>query len=491
MPTTMLSEHFSLAEFTYSQTASREGLDNTPTPEAHEHLQALAAVMEKVRTLCGSNPVTITSGYRSPAVNAATGGSSTSAHMSGLAADFVIYGYGTPYEICLKLQGYLAALTIDQLIWEYGDWVHLAIAPPGTEPKCECLTITMPEQPVALLTSVTIAAPTSRYYSTAPRFSQEAACLGLQPESRPAPGTRHRFNGASCGAQHPSIQAAPYATMPIDAVPACQNLAAAPPRPLRCQPASLTVCTPLWPGPVRGVAVLLITPRPSSYQTSARQQLLVRRIYAGTFRQVPVWELGNSTSWPARSGGRAGDHDYDYQHPARGAYRGRPGEGKAANPAALSCIDTSGHGHFGWTDQLWADGVRWDITGEHFYSERGVVSIRELHLEVGLTDKLALMKKNYGRPVWITEFNYWFADGERPDKDAMGSYLAKTMAEYDGWAQEFQIEAVDIYEMLDQPQIEGREGDFGLYTDNQPNPAGSAVRSYLQAHPSKQYRTLA
>ena len=31
MPTTMLSEHFSLAEFTYSQTASREGLDNTPT----------------------------------------------------------------------------------------------------------------------------------------------------------------------------------------------------------------------------------------------------------------------------------------------------------------------------------------------------------------------------------------------------------------------------------------------------------------------------
>ena len=53
---------------------------------------------------------------------------------------------------------------------------------------------------------------------------------------------------------------------------------------------------------------------------------------------------------------------------------------KAGNPAALSCIDTTGHGHFGWTDELWADGVRWDITGEHFYSERGTVSIRELHL---------------------------------------------------------------------------------------------------------------
>jgi Glycosyl hydrolase catalytic core. len=141
---------------------------------------------------------------------------------------------------------------------------------------------------------------------------------------------------------------------------------------------------------------------------------------------------------------------------------------KDGNSSALSCIDTSGHGHFGWTDELWKDGVRWDITGEHFYSERGVVSIRELHLEVGLTDKLALMKKNYGRPVWITEFNYWFADGQAPDKQAMGDYLATTMAQYDGWAREFQIEAVDIYEMLDQPQIEGREGDFGLYTGEVP-----------------------
>jgi hypothetical protein len=141
MPTEQLSPHFTLQEFVYSQTASRMGLDNTPTPEAHEHLYELAEVMEMVRTLCGSQPVQITSGYRSPAVNTATGGSSTSAHMSGLAADFVIYGFGTPYEICLKLQGYLVPLTIDQLIWEYGDWVHLAIAVPGVEPKCECLTI--------------------------------------------------------------------------------------------------------------------------------------------------------------------------------------------------------------------------------------------------------------------------------------------------------------------------------------------------------------
>jgi hypothetical protein len=144
MPTTMLSEHFSLAEFTYSQTASRMGLDNTPTPEAHVHLQQLAQVMEKVRDICGANPVQITSGYRSPEVNAATGGSSTSAHMSGLAADFIVPAFGTPEEICRLLEPHLAELTVDQLISEFnpGGWVHLAICPPGDEPDCQCLTIT-------------------------------------------------------------------------------------------------------------------------------------------------------------------------------------------------------------------------------------------------------------------------------------------------------------------------------------------------------------
>jgi hypothetical protein len=141
MPSEQLSPHFTLAEFTYSQTASRMGLDNTPTPEAHEHLQKLAAVMEEVRTLCGSQPVNITSGYRSPAVNQATGGSSTSAHMSGLAADFIIPAFGTPLEICKRLEPHLVELSVDQLIWEYSDWVHLAITLPPDAPRCECLTI--------------------------------------------------------------------------------------------------------------------------------------------------------------------------------------------------------------------------------------------------------------------------------------------------------------------------------------------------------------
>jgi hypothetical protein len=141
MPTQQLSEHFTLAEFTYSQTASRMGLDNTPTEEAYVHLQQLAQVMEKVRDICGANPVQITSGYRSPAVNSATGGSSTSAHMSGLAADFIIPAFGTPLDVCHALEIYLDVLGIDQLIHEYDDWVHLAITVKIEDARCECLTI--------------------------------------------------------------------------------------------------------------------------------------------------------------------------------------------------------------------------------------------------------------------------------------------------------------------------------------------------------------
>jgi hypothetical protein len=141
MPSEQLSEHFTLAEFTYSQTASRMGLDNTPTEEAYVHLQQLAQVMESVRDICGANPVQITSGYRSPAVNSATGGSSTSAHMSGLAADFIIPAFGSPLEVCHALELYLDVLGIDQLIHEYDDWVHLAISVKIEDSRCECLTI--------------------------------------------------------------------------------------------------------------------------------------------------------------------------------------------------------------------------------------------------------------------------------------------------------------------------------------------------------------
>lgn len=139
MPTTMLTPHFTLEEFIASQTAARLGLSNMPTGQERANVGRAAEAMEKVRTVLGNRPVLISSGYRSPQVNKAVGGSPTSAHMFGLAIDFTVPGFGTPIEICHKLSAHMAELTIDQLIHEFDSWVHLGLS--AGAPRHMALTI--------------------------------------------------------------------------------------------------------------------------------------------------------------------------------------------------------------------------------------------------------------------------------------------------------------------------------------------------------------
>ena len=139
--TDMLSPHFTLAEFTDSQTAARKGLNNVPAAGSQErkNLTRTAEVMEQVRTILGDKPILVSSGYRSPQVNAAVGGSKSSAHMSGLAVDFSCPGFGSPKQICRKLEPHMKTLGIDQLIHEYDSWVHLGLS--ASAPRAMALTI--------------------------------------------------------------------------------------------------------------------------------------------------------------------------------------------------------------------------------------------------------------------------------------------------------------------------------------------------------------
>jgi len=140
MPTVMLSPHFTLDEMTASQTAAREGIPNQPDQVAMGNLVRLTnECMEKIRTILGAKPIIISSGYRGPELNKAIGGSTTSAHMVGLAADFTCPGYGTPLDICHALMPHLNELHIDQLIYEYDSWVHVGMSQ-GT-PRHQTLTI--------------------------------------------------------------------------------------------------------------------------------------------------------------------------------------------------------------------------------------------------------------------------------------------------------------------------------------------------------------
>lgn len=138
---TNLTPHFTLEEMTDSQTAARKGIHNVPHTNSQEYrnLVRTAEVMEIVRTILGDKPILISSGYRSSQVNAAVGGSKNSAHMSGLAVDFSCPGFGTPKQICKKLEPHMKELAIDQLIHEYDSWVHLGLT--QGSPRNQALTI--------------------------------------------------------------------------------------------------------------------------------------------------------------------------------------------------------------------------------------------------------------------------------------------------------------------------------------------------------------
>ncbi|MCO7630340.1 D-Ala-D-Ala carboxypeptidase family metallohydrolase [Pseudomonas guariconensis] len=131
----LITPHFTLEEMTVSQIAAREGLDNAPPAQALANLGLLCRTLEQVRALCGA-PIIVSSGYRSPAVNRRVGGASSSAHLSGLAADFTVFDLA-PRELALRIRD--SDVVFDQLILEFDGWVHLAVSR-GT-PRRQVLTI--------------------------------------------------------------------------------------------------------------------------------------------------------------------------------------------------------------------------------------------------------------------------------------------------------------------------------------------------------------
>lgn len=123
-PGHLLSPNFSLADMVRSQTAVRLQLNNDVAFESVEYLalQALCeSILEPIRAYFGA--VQISSGYRSPAVNKAVGGASTSQHCKGEAVDILIPGVAVR-DVCIWIRD--SALPFDQLIWEFDAWTHVS-----------------------------------------------------------------------------------------------------------------------------------------------------------------------------------------------------------------------------------------------------------------------------------------------------------------------------------------------------------------------------
>ncbi len=124
-----ISEHISYKEGTYSRTADRRGLDNTPNIEQIKCMQEIARdIFEPLREFVGG-PIKINSFFRGEPVNTAIGGSKYSQHMKGQAMDIDdTFGYKTNAEMYYYIKD---NLNFDQLIWEFGDnknpnWVHVS-----------------------------------------------------------------------------------------------------------------------------------------------------------------------------------------------------------------------------------------------------------------------------------------------------------------------------------------------------------------------------
>ena len=135
---TRLTPHFTLEEFTFSQTATRKGIDNTPHEGILDNLCILANGMEDVRNLLNA-PIYVSSGYRCPELNDLLGSKRTSQHTQGLACDFTSNAYGTPSDVVFAIVS--SNIPYDQVILEYDRWVHISFVEDGGTPRKQALII--------------------------------------------------------------------------------------------------------------------------------------------------------------------------------------------------------------------------------------------------------------------------------------------------------------------------------------------------------------
>ncbi len=119
-----LSPHFSLAEATTSQKAAREGWNNQPNDATLANMILAADKMEKVRALFGGRAIFASSWYRCLKLQRWL--KSKGDHGTGFCIDFKVQGVSVAATVA-KISN--SGIKFDQLINEYGQWVHISFHP--------------------------------------------------------------------------------------------------------------------------------------------------------------------------------------------------------------------------------------------------------------------------------------------------------------------------------------------------------------------------
>ncbi len=136
---THLTPHFTLEELTASETAERNGWDNSPNDQELANLTRLADFLEQVKVVMGGKPIMINSGLRTKKVNDAVGSKDTSQHRIGCAADFRVPGM-TPDQVVKAIVA--SGIGYDQVIREFDRWTHISVPNSvDTSPRKQALII--------------------------------------------------------------------------------------------------------------------------------------------------------------------------------------------------------------------------------------------------------------------------------------------------------------------------------------------------------------
>lgn len=123
-----IPQYFTIDELTRSTTATKRGIRNIPGSREVENLMLLIEhVLDPIRRKWGG-PITISSGYRCQKLNTLVGGSKTSSHMNGQAADMTVGGKDANWRLYTMLKE--SNIPFTKLIFEHNTsgiyWVHVS-----------------------------------------------------------------------------------------------------------------------------------------------------------------------------------------------------------------------------------------------------------------------------------------------------------------------------------------------------------------------------
>jgi len=197
------------------------------------------------------------------------------------------------------------------------------------------------------------------------------------------------------------------------------------------------------------------------------------RVVAGRYRgRVTHWELGNELdiealirkgdrlrdgtrwTWGDPDGSRPGDYEEGRYQRAKAEILGLGDGVRAADPGAVTLVDTSGWLHYGFIERLVKeDRVPFDILAWHWYSEMGDITRVQ-----GTLDLVGYLKR-YGKPLWLTEVSRRTGSGGGGERE-FAEFVSHSVARLGANPG---IGGLFIYELLDEPYFgEGGESHYGL-----------------------------